>query len=82
MPIAAGCRCATPRVTGIAGCRCRRATLTVLRRFWPTHRHPERLFPNRHAGLKGAHRATSPLDLGGVQITLRKVAADGGLKKR
>lgn len=57
------------------------ATLAVLHRFWQTHRHPERLFPNRHAGLKGAHRATSPLDHGGVPITLRKVAADGGLKK-
>jgi integrase/recombinase XerD len=58
------------------------ATLSVLRRFWQTHRHPELLFPNRHAGLKGAHLATSPLDRGGVQITLRKVAADCGLKKR
>jgi site-specific recombinase XerD len=59
-----------------------RATLSVLRRFWQTHRHPELLFPNRHAGLKGAHLATSPLDRGGVQITLRKVAAECGLKKR
>ena len=58
------------------------ATLSVLRRFWQTHRHPELLFPNRHAGLKGAHLATSPLDRGGVQITLRKVAAECGLKKR
>ena len=58
------------------------ATLRVLRRFWQTHRHPELLFPNRHAGLKGAHLATSPLDRGGVQITLRKVAAECGLKKR
>ena len=57
------------------------ATLSVLRRFWQTHRHPELLFPNRHAGLKGAHLATSPLDRGGVQITLRKVAAECGLKK-
>jgi len=58
------------------------ATLSVLRRFWQTHRHPELLFPNRHAGLKGAHLATSPLDRGGVQITLRKVAVECGLKKR
>ena len=58
------------------------ATLTVLRRFWQTHRHPELLFPNRHAGLKGAHLATSPLDRGGVQKTLRQVASDCGLKKR
>ena len=50
------------------------ATLAVLRRFWLTHRHPELLFPNRSAGLKGAQRASSPLDRGGVQLTLRKVA--------
>lgn len=58
------------------------ATLAMLRRFWQTHRHAELLFPNRHAGLKGAHLAASPLDRGGVQITLRKVAAECGLKKR
>lgn len=58
------------------------ATLSMLRRFWQTHRHSELMFPNRHAGLKGAHRATSPLDRGGVQTTLKKVAADCGLKKR
>jgi site-specific recombinase XerD len=58
------------------------ATLTALRRFWQIHRHPERLFPNRHGGLKAAHSARSPLDRGGVQTTLRKVALDCGLKKR
>lgn len=58
------------------------ATLSVLRRFWQTHRHPELLFPNRQAGLKGAQRASSALDRGGVQITLRKVATECGLKKR
>lgn len=58
------------------------ATLSVLRRFWQTHRHPELLFPNRHGGLRGAALATSPLDRGGVQKTLRQVAIDCGLKKR
>lgn len=57
------------------------ATLAVLRRFWQTHRHPELLFPNRHAGLAGAQRARSPLDRGGVQTTLRRVATECGLKK-
>ena len=57
-------------------------TLVLLRRFWQIHRHPTLLFPNRHGGLKGAHRATSPLDRGGVQLTLRKVAQQCGLKKR
>jgi len=57
-------------------------TLVLLRRFWQLHRHPVLLFPNRHGGLKGAHLATSPLDRGGVQLTLRKVAQQCGLKKR
>ena len=58
------------------------ATLELLRRFWRTHRNPLLLFPNRHAGVKGAASATTPLDRGGVQITLRKVAAACGVKKR
>lgn len=58
-----------------------RATLAVLRRFWQTHRHPQLLFPNRHGGLKAAAGARTPLDRGGVQLTLRKVVAGCGLKK-
>lgn len=58
------------------------ATLVQLRRFWQLHRHPVLLFPNRHGGLKGAASAQTPLDRGGVQNTLRQVAADCGLKKR
>lgn len=58
------------------------ATLDLLRRFWQVHRHPVLLFPNRHGGLKGARRAESPLDRGGVQMALRQVAQDCGLKKR
>ena len=58
------------------------ATLALLRRFWQVHRHPVLLFPNRHGGLKSAYLAKTPLDRGGVQATLRKVAQDCGLKKR
>lgn len=58
------------------------ATLAVLRRFWAIHRNPVLLFPNRRGGLKGARCATTPLDRGGVQQTLRKVAQQCGLKKR
>ena len=58
------------------------ATLTLLRRFWQTHRNPVLLFPNRHAGLKGATAAKTPLDSGGVQTTLHKVVEACGLKKR
>ncbi len=57
-------------------------TLQVLRRFWALHRHPTLLFPNRTRGLKGAHLAESPLDRGGVQVTIKLVAQEMGLKKR
>lgn len=58
------------------------ATLALLRRFWRLHRNPVLLFPNRHGGLTGAGQAVTPLDRGGVQVTLRKVAQQCGLKKR
>ena len=56
-------------------------TLTLLRRFWSVHRNPVLVFPNRHGGLKAARGATTPLDRGGVQSTLRKVVAECGIKK-
>jgi integrase len=58
------------------------ATHQLLRRFWLVHRNPVLLFPNRHGGLNGAASATTPLDRGGVQVTLHKVIAACGLKKR
>jgi integrase/recombinase XerD len=58
------------------------ATLALLRRFWQLHRNPVLLFPNRHGGLKAAAGAATPLDRGGVQVTLRKVTQQCGLKKR
>lgn len=58
------------------------ATHQLLRRFWLVHRNPVLLFPNRQVGLKGAARASTPLDRGGVQKTLCKVVLACGLKKR
>lgn len=58
------------------------ATRAVLRRFWAVHRNPVLLFPNRHGGLVGARSAHTPLDRGGVQSTLKKVAITCGIKKR
>ena len=57
-------------------------TLDLLRRFWSVHQNPVLLFPNRKGGLKGSRHATTPLDRGGVQTTLRKVVHDCGIKKR
>ena len=58
------------------------ATLALLRHFWPIHRNPVLMFPNRHAGRHGAAAAATALDRGGVQITLRKVALACGLIAR
>ena len=58
------------------------ATLHCLRRFWQVHRNPVLLFPNRQGGLKKACVASTPLDRGGVQITLRQVVQACGIKKR
>ena len=57
-------------------------THQVLQRFWQVHRNPVLLFPNRHGGVQGAARATTPMDRGGVQTTLHQVVAACGLKKR
>jgi len=59
-----------------------KVTLQVLRRFWALHRHPTLLFPNRKHGLKKAYLATSPMDRGGIQTTMKAVVDALGLKKR
>ncbi len=56
-------------------------TLHLLRRYWPLHRNPVLMFPNRSAGRMGAAAVTTPLDPGGVQTTLHKVITACGLKK-
>jgi len=50
--------------------------LNGLRRFWAVHRQPDLLFPSWHNGLKCMHKATSHMDEGGVQLDLRRVAAE------
>jgi len=56
-------------------------TLAVLRRFWTVHRHPVILFPNRKRGLKSAHLVDSPLDRSGIQVAMKSVVQEIGLKK-
>lgn len=57
------------------------ATLSVLRRFWCTHRNAQLLFPSRLGGRQAAATATSTLDRGSIQRALHRVAANIGLKK-
>jgi len=57
-------------------------TLQVLRQFWQTRRHPEFIFPNRKRGIKNAPLVDRPLERGGIQVAMKKVVDEMGLKKR
>jgi len=57
-------------------------TLQVLREFWNVRRHPEFIFPNRKRGVKNAHLVNRPLERGGIQVAMKKVVDQMGLKKR
>jgi len=57
-------------------------TLQVLRRFWAVHKHPVLLFPNRKRGLKSAYLVDSPLDPSGIQVAMKHVVKQVGIKKR
>lgn len=57
-------------------------TLHVLRSFWQMHRHPQFIFPNRKRGLKKAHLAETPLDRGGIQVAMKTVVDELGIKKQ
>ena len=58
------------------------STLRILKNFWSLHRHPELIFPNRKRGLKNAHQVNSPLSRAGVQIAMKTVVEEIGIKKK
>jgi len=56
-------------------------TLTWLRQYWRSHRHPMWLFPGRtRAGLSPA-MATQPLDVSGVERAFRLALQESGINK-
>jgi len=57
-------------------------TLQVLRQFWQTRRHPDFIFPNRKRGVNNARLVDSPLERGGIQVAIKKVVDQMGIKKR
>ncbi len=57
-------------------------TLQVLKQFWKARRHPEFIFPNRKRGAKNAHLVDRPLERGGIQVAIKKVVTQIGLKKK
>jgi site-specific recombinase XerD len=56
-------------------------TLQVLQDFWRVHRHPRFIFPSRKRGLKNAHLVPMPLDRGGIQVAMKTVVTQLGIKK-
>jgi integrase/recombinase XerD len=55
-------------------------TLLALRRYWKAHRHARFLFPNGRTGEE-RREATSTMDRGGVQKSLKVITASAGIKK-
>lgn len=57
-------------------------TLSLLREFWKTHRHPDLLFPA--PGRGGIHMATSndPMPRSSLQIVLRHAVQELGFQKK
>ena len=56
------------------------ATLQALRRYWATHRHGTLLFPTgKTPELR--HSATTPMDRGGLQKSMRVIVRDCGIRK-
>jgi site-specific recombinase XerD len=55
--------------------------LDVLRRYWSTQRHPQLLFPNPTGGAQQMHRATTPMNCGGVQLAIKAAVADCGIQR-
>ena len=56
-------------------------TLQVLQDFWRVHRHPSFIFPSRKRGVKNAHLVSVPLDRGGIQVAMKSVVTQLGIKK-
>ena len=56
-------------------------TLTLLREYWATHRHPTLLFPATGRNHKTAATATQPMGKASVQGAIRKVVLQLELRK-
>lgn len=58
-----------------------RVTLTRLREYWSTHRHPSWLFPAVGRSGKRAATATGPMGRASVQGALKRVVQQVGIRK-
>ena len=57
-------------------------TLRLLKKFWKVYQHPHFIFPSRKRGVKIAHPVTVPIDRGGIQVAMKKVITQLGIKKK
>ena len=57
-------------------------TYQALRALWCTHRHPNFLFPNAQGSPDTIRQATTHMDRGGVQKTIKLLVAECGIKKK
>lgn len=57
-------------------------TLSVMRRFWATHRHPRLLFPSPAGGELMGKPVSKPMDASGIQGAFRATIAECGIKKK
>ena len=57
-------------------------TYQALRTLWRTHRHPDFLFPNAQGAPETIRQATTHMDRGGVQKTIKLLVAECGIKKK
>ena len=59
-----------------------KSTLTILRDYWSTHRHPTLLFPAIGRNKKAASGTSWPMDATTVQGCMKRVVAKLGFKKK
>jgi integrase len=57
-------------------------TYSALRALWTRHRHPHLLFPNAVGSPERIRTATTHMDRGGTQKTMKVLLAECGIKKR
>ena len=57
------------------------STLTLLRHYWSTHRHPLWLFPAPTRAGVPLSSATQPMDVSGVQRAFRAALQESGVHK-
>ncbi len=57
-------------------------TYHALRALWRVHRHPYLLFPSAQGSLETIGKATTHMDRGGAQKTMKLLVAECGIKKK